>query len=37
MKFTIEFEQEEDGRWLLDGVVTGLESQFGDMATPPAG
>lgn len=28
---------EEDGRWLLDGVVTGLESQFGDMATPPAG
>ncbi len=30
------FEQ-EDGRWLLDEMVTGLEAQFGDMATPPAG
>lgn len=30
------FEQ-EDGRWLLDEMVIGLESQLGDMATPPAG
>ncbi len=30
------FEQ-EDGRWLLDEMVTGLEAQLGDMATPPAG
>jgi hypothetical protein len=28
---------QEDGRWLLDEMVTGLESQLGDMATPPAG
>jgi hypothetical protein len=28
---------EEDGRWLLDEMVTGLEAQLGDMATPPAG
>lgn len=29
--------EEENGRWLLDEMVTGLESQLGDMATPPAG
>lgn len=29
--------KEVDGRWLLDEMVTGLESQLGDMATPPAG
>ncbi len=28
---------QQDGRWLLDEMVTGLESQLGDMATPPAG
>jgi len=28
---------QEDGRWLLDEMVTGLEAQLGDMATPPAG
>jgi hypothetical protein len=28
---------EEDGRWLLDEIVPGLEAQLGDMATPPAG
>ncbi len=28
---------EEDGRWLLDEIVSGLEAQLGDMATPPAG
>ena len=28
---------QEDSRWLLDEMVTGLEAQLGDMATPPAG
>jgi hypothetical protein len=28
---------QEDGRWLVDEMVTGLEAQLGDMATPPAG
>ena len=29
--------KEEDGRWLLDEMVSGLEAQLGDVATPPAG
>ena len=28
---------QEDGRWLLDEILTGLETQLGNMATPPAG
>jgi hypothetical protein len=28
---------QEDGRWLVDEMVTGLEAQLGDIATPPAG
>lgn len=28
---------QENGRWLVDDMVTGLEAQLGDVATPPAG